>query len=309
MSVIIDYGYMHVIWPRTLARGNRVICASNLRGVGQGLLVYTNDNAGMMPILMDGEPLDDAEGRTAVSFVGQMGASYRMPLTTRTIGEHSADPKVESKYDRPITIPGVPDQSVLHPSRSLFFIVMDGTCAYKQFHCPASEDVYEESVARDTPFMPQDFAGYPELSYGYQLPYGRFGRPSTELDARMPIMADKGPLYRAGKPRADGTVPDEPTLTPGAPLTIAGVMTAEQVRQLTRKQWRPYNSRNHDGEGQNVLRVDGSVEFEDKPIVGVGGDNIYTMQGAGSGMMDVLLGLVPADRWGPRTNTDSVIVP
>ena len=35
------------------------------------------------------------------------------------------------------------------------------------------------------------------------------------------------------------------------------------------------NSRNHEGDGQNVLYADGHVEFASSPFVGVGGDNIY----------------------------------
>jgi len=247
---------------------------------------------------------------TAVRFVGQLGANLAKPLATQAWS--TKDSAVEAT-----TIAGLPDRSVLHPSRSLFVLVVDGTCTARQFVCPNSGDTPDDlrsgsgtaEVANQPGVTHFDFKSYACMSYGYQLPYGRLGRPSADLNPRMPIVADKGPLYRAGKPREDGTVPDEPTLTPGSPLTIAGVTTAEQVTQLTSKQWRPYNSRNHDGEGQNVLRVDGSVVFEGKPIVGIGGDNIYTMQGAGGGMMSVLLGLVPADQRGPRTNADSVIVP
>ncbi len=41
--------------------------------------------------------------------------------------------------------------------------------------------------------------------------------------------------------------------------------------------WRTFNSRNHQGEGQNVLFADGHASFYRVPTVGVDGDNIYTI--------------------------------
>lgn len=38
-------------------------------------------------------------------------------------------------------------------------------------------------------------------------------------------------------------------------------------------------SRNHDGEGQNVLYLDAHVDWADRPTVGVGGDNIFLVDG------------------------------
>ncbi len=36
------------------------------------------------------------------------------------------------------------------------------------------------------------------------------------------------------------------------------------------------NSKNHEGDGQNVLFADGHVDWETSPLCGIGGDNIYT---------------------------------
>jgi prepilin-type processing-associated H-X9-DG protein len=62
------------------------------------------------------------------------------------------------------------------------------------------------------------------------------------------------------------------------------------------------NSRNHDGDGQNVMFGDGHVEFLQNPFVGVGRDNIYTAAG----------GSVPAGQpfaTTPVHANDSVILP
>jgi len=39
------------------------------------------------------------------------------------------------------------------------------------------------------------------------------------------------------------------------------------------------NSENHDRRGQNVLSLDGHVKFEESPMVGIDGDNIWTRRG------------------------------
>jgi prepilin-type processing-associated H-X9-DG protein len=291
----------------------RAVCATNQRCIGMGCKIYANDNQSWFPIKMYHEAPEDAGDKTLVSFVGQMGA-YR--ITARTMPGPA--PKSQASRAKPETAALTAEQSSAHPSRSLFLLVIEGTCTAKQFICPASGDTEDDLWAGNGPrptipvasgFDLWDFKGYPYLSYGYQLPFGRMGKPSENLDPRMAILADKGPYFEAGTPRSDGSVPDQPVGTPGGALTIAGATTDVQLLQLDPDRWRPYNSRNHASEGQNVLFVDGHVEWVNKPIVGVNHDNIYTMQGPGYTLRDTLLGRTPADKMGPFTDTDSVIVP
>ncbi len=296
----------------------RAVCASNIRGIGQALKVYANDNLDSYPATLYAPVPDDGGISTRVSFVGRMGAEYRTDLDTLPPGVTAGqtDDLAKRSYADPNTPGLAAKRNSVHPSRSLFILVMDGTCTAEQFICPASgdqaddlRDPHASKLASAPGYSRFDFKGYPHLSYGYQLPYGQYGRPSEDLDGNMPIMADKGPYYTAGTRRADGTIPDRPTVTPGSPLTVAGMTTAEVARRSESETWRPYNSRNHAREGQNVLYNDCHASFEKKPIVGIDNDNIYTMQGPGATPLDVIFGLVPADRQGPRTNTDSVIVP
>ena len=82
--------------------------------------------------------------------------------------------------------------------------------------------------------------------------------PSARLEmfnTPMGLAADKGPYVntRVATPRRD--------LSPDAPPA----------------DWTPYNSRNHQGEGQNVLFMDGHASFERRPLAGVEQDNIYTV--------------------------------
>jgi len=81
------------------------------------------------------------------------------------------------------------------------------------------------------------------------------------------------------------------------------------ILRIGSERWRPYNSQNHNGEGQNVLFVDSHVAFIKRPLAGVGYDNIYTYQMSWTNPLDVFLGDIPEDEIGPLSNTDSVIVP
>ena len=78
----------------------------------------------------------------------------------------------------------------------------------------------------------------------------------------MVLAADKGP-YRSP---ADLPPPASIQPLPSGPSYLRNP-----------QHWRAFNSRNHCGEGQNVLYADGHVRFQRTPAVGVDGDNIYTV--------------------------------
>ncbi len=274
----------------------RAVCSSNLRGIGQGMKVYANDNLDWYPISPYAQPPDDgAVNATGVRFIGQMSANLTEPLN-------------QENWD------------AVHPSRSLFMLILDSTCSPGQFICPGSDDL-EDDLRNYTGGSGMgsaamlgvdrfDFRGYPYLSYGCQLPYGQRGRPNEMLDNRMVILADKGPYFEAGQPVNNGErTPDAAKGSPGAAISLPGATTETQLLQLANDRWRDYNSRNHGGEGQNMLFQDGHVAFMKRPIAGVNFDNVYTMQGSTYTLLDSLLGRQPADFLGPFTNTDSVIVP
>ncbi len=283
---------------RELAK--RAVCASNLRGVGQGEHIYANDNTEWFPIHFHVPNFGTGTGiagarQTGVQFVGTLATN---PLPTQ-----------------PTTVTTGSNRS--HPSRSMFLLVIGGGSTPGLFICPSSgdadDDLRNKSGTTDQAALPgtnrYDFKGYPQLSYGYQIPYSRRGKPRVSLDTRMPVNADKGPYFTGGTASADNWTPDVAVTTLNPPTTGAFGTTLQAILAVSNDRWRPYNSQNHNGEGQNVLYVDGHADFARTPIIGVNNDNIYTMQDDYVNIAQILLGKKPVDNEGAATNTDTVIVP
>jgi prepilin-type processing-associated H-X9-DG protein len=276
-------------WNLEITR--RPVCMSNLRGIGQAMAAYANANMGWYPVAPFAEARPGEDGGMAVSFIGQMGAN----LTTPLAADH---------------------ESTVHPSRSLFLLVIDGACTPRQFLCPSSGDLEDDlcnypggvAVVAQPGRNRFDFRGYGYMSYGYQLPFGPHARPTHHLDSRVAILADKGPFFGVGRVSTPGFADARAGPKPGTLITLPQFSDAAGLLTAGNEAWEQYNSRNHAGAGQNVLFVDGHVEFAKKPIVGVDNDNIYTQQ-AGYRLEDVLLGRSPQDKQGPLTETDSLIVP
>jgi hypothetical protein len=129
----------------------------------------------------------------------------------------------------------------------------------------------------------------------------------------MAILADRGPFFENGGPQDDPTWATKDRLAAnvqkGAEIKLDKVNeNATDILRADNDKWKPYNSRNHAQEGENVMFHDSHVEFQKKPIVGPNGDNIYTWQSAYT-MEKTLLGRVPDDKRGPWTQTDAVLVP
>jgi len=290
---------------RELAK--RAVCSSNQRGIGQGEAIYANDNQEWFPIhffQVASVPASTIPDDSGMRWVGYMGSNGSIAISKQTSTQYSS--------------------SASHPSRSLFLLVVGGQSTPGQFVCPSATDTEDDLRNRgtDAPGATNgeaaaqpgknrfDFRGYPYLSYSYQFPYSRRARPRPSLDARMPVGADKGPFFTAGASDASTQ-----TTSDAASTTLATNMWTSKaysdILKLSNDDWRPYNSQNHNGEGQNVLYVDDHVEFQRRPIVGVNNDNIYTTITSYQDPKAALVGMAdqPNDTKGPAINTDSFLVP
>ncbi len=274
---------------RELAK--RAVCLSNLRGIGQSMNIYSNDNSEWFPIEASAPlPTSSDDSAHSVTYVAAVANNILSPVSSAN------------------TI-----LSQQNPLRSLFMLVVGGQSTPKQFICPSSGDqednlrnVVGSAERAAQPGVDRfDFKGYTASSYGYQIPFGRKGRPRQGLDSRMPIVADKGPFFDAGTATSTGTTPDRYSSV----TTLPNFGNADQILRTDADRWRPYNSRNHNGEGQQLMFTDASARFEKKPISGVNSDNIYTYNDPGYTFENSLIGARPANGQGPQTDTDTVIVP
>jgi len=194
----------------------------------------------------------------------------------------------------------------LSTTRAFWMLVRSGDITEKQFICPLSKMTAGQTKNIDIYY---DFADGEKVSYGFLVPFGPGCTRATKgKDNRMAFLADRGP-YRT----ADVSPP---------PLTLKVAM-ARPIRHggplNDRERWRPFNSPNHQGDGQNVLFADGHVQFVYFPTVGVDGDNIYTVATDTGAATDYTHGESPWRRSAApqalsncsvaRPGTDSVIFP
>lgn len=289
--------------PRAGSRSSppRSVCASNLRGLLQAMFIYAADNGGTFPVHSFEATTDDRDPAWhGVSWVGAMGSSESLRVSQETSSSFS------------------PRRG--HPSRSLFLLVIGGECTQSQYICPSSGD--RKDLLRN--FGPDstdeiesfgqpgrnrfDFSGYDALSYAYQLPFGPKAQPFDKLDARMVVVADKGPFTEDGGEGLARTRTRRDRLSGVQSMTWRD---ARSARDAPPEKWRLNNSRNHNGEGQNIGFADGHVEFQKRPIVGVDNDNIYTLARSASDPLAFINGYIPrADETiGPIVQTDSFLVP
>lgn len=234
----------------------RLVCGSNVKGIGTSAKIYANDNAEkwMVPpfkaSLVFSDRIDFVKDNAIDEFppgdAGEVGNERHQQTTSET----ARDPQGGSQQ--------------VSVTRAFWIMVRSGDITVNQFTCPSAGDDADPTENLELYY---DFTQSKNISYGYQVPFGpRDTQPREGVDNRQILVADKGPFYKPGNPEKwlDG---DQKELTITSPP----------------KEWRAYNSPNHggsgNGEGQNCLYGDGHAAFQRTPIVGIDNDNIYTLMG------------------------------
>jgi len=222
---------------RARETANRVKCASNLRQIGQAILLYSNENRGAYP-------------RT----VAAVAATTQAPTWGTPVGNGTAsDPFLgAANTGRPA------DNDV---SACLFLLLRTQDITSEVFTCPSSnaeKDNYGGGA--NAPVNRVQFTDIKKnLSYSYQNPFpdtnaiGRGFKLNNSVGAEFAVAADINP----------GVAGNDNVLQP----TNSSSSQAMKVA----------NSNNHDEDGQNILYGDGHVSWESNPFAGVARDNIYTV--------------------------------
>jgi len=245
---------------RARETANRVKCGSNLRQIGQAIMMYANENKGNYP-------------RTKY-------AAGTNP--TKNTGITADDPFNPTSGTAP---------SNNDVGAALFLLIRTQDITPEVFVCPSSnaeKDNYGGAAGANAQLRSNFTDWQKNLSYGMANPYPDTNavnngyRLNATTGAEFAIGADLNPGV------GDGYDPQAPDVT------------------SSQAQMRTANSRNHNGDGQNVLYGDGHAEFQQNPFCGVKRDNIYTISGSTDGSVPKGTGI---EGGSPKWAGDSVVLP
>ena len=252
---------------------NRVKCASNLRMIGQAILLYSNENRGVFPRVR----YDIANPAPT------WGTPYEGNPKLGPVDPKKAGMFIEKDSE---ALPKVNDVTA-----AMFMLLRTQDITPDVFVCPSTGQTpmsfgpKKNDTALNWTNWPGNKGIAEHLSYSYQNPYptkdaiAAGWKLNNAISAEFAVAAD----MNAG---VDALMK--------VPLS-AGVDAV-----------RVGNSPNHGGDGQNVLYGDGHVEFQAHPYVGVAGDNIYTYGNSGKDHKDAAGDGIVGASVGPN---DSILLP
>ncbi len=141
----------------------RTVCGANLRGIGQAMYIYAQDDPQVFPAI----------AQTFMSTSNNLHLFFPQDRTTV-----------------PSTT-GIPS-----PTVDMWAVVKANNTTPKQFICPSTTDVPDP--AQDTTAY-HDFFGIGSLSYGYQYQHDPNRRIiGTSSEPTFPFMADANPYVKGG---------------------------------------------------------------------------------------------------------------
>jgi prepilin-type N-terminal cleavage/methylation domain-containing protein len=276
---------MGILMP-ALARvrmiANRMVCGSNLSGIGKALLLYAGDSQEAYPM----------PGASSLPVIYQLGGSID---STFWDGSGTVCQAFTGSTTAPTTYGG---RATIG---SLFYMLIKyEDVSPKQFNCKGDSGAEIFKITTYTTTQTDltkvyDFGTVPgkHNSYSYHFPFARTngttspasGMPvSVNSQPGCPVAADRNPgldknaaTYILGGGQAGGTLPAGVTADlPGDPAVWANNNNAYADKDLE------YNAYPHQREGQNVLYNDSHVKFETTANVGINNDNIYQRWNAGT---------------------------
>ncbi len=232
----------------------RMVCGTNLSGIGKAMLIYANDYEDELP---------KAGGRTNTwvsSIKNWQGVSRSDAFT---FDRTNAETTVSSNF---------------------YLLVKYADVTPKQFVCKGETDTKEfklsdQPTARSGlqlidawdfgPFVSEADNPTKYCSYSYHWPFDEYAL-TTSSDSSMAIAADRNPWLTAARTGTNAN----PDLTWDKFIPDDDQWTSQGGNSQTAKVG---NSDAHQLDGQNVLYVDSHVKFENRAFCGLEDDNIYTI--------------------------------
>jgi prepilin-type N-terminal cleavage/methylation domain-containing protein/prepilin-type processing-associated H-X9-DG protein len=265
---------------RARETANRVKCSSNLRSIGQAILLYTNENKGAFP-------------RTFFS------VSTTITLDFSSSGVQASDPFVNCAQTGTATL--VAYNSI---PASYFLLLRTEDITPGVFVCPSSSTQQDNYGGGTNTALNR-------CNFSYNDGTGKFvGNCSYSFADPFPSYAAIGSGYKlvAGLDPGLAIASDiNPGVSASAGVQIADIVTVVQVGSSS-TQNKLGNSNNHGKDGQNVLYGDGHVEFQNTCVCGLAKDNIFTGQnGATTTANGTIYGQTGGDS--PVGPADSYLLP
>jgi len=223
---------------RARETANRVKCASNLKQIGQALLLYSNENKGAFPRT----PFDSATQPPAVN--------------TTSTGSDDVDPFGTNNGGGT----ALPANSI---GGTIFLLIRTQDIGSEVFTCPSSND--EKDTLNNK--AATDRGNFTDLQKNLSYSMANMFPDNTAVSAGYRWNSSLGPEFAVAADYNPGTNVGTASGGKQASTLTTGSSAAEM---------KGGNSANHDKEGQNVLYGDGHVEFQQNCLVGVLRDNIYT---------------------------------
>jgi len=246
---------------RALEEANRTVCMSNLRQIGEACQTWTTSHGQNWPdVLNDGSTSWNDVGKTRSD---QVQANENIP-------EESQGPQLN-------------DGPVDSNTANFWQLLASAGLTVDLFLCPSAGHLRDDTVVRFD--QVKDFRGPRFVSYSYQNVLGPYTLTQTaaEQPSALAVAADANPQ------RADfwGGGPGTTVDTGVTDLKLASKPRFEQSNETVEwledlpesgipegNAWQ-LNSPNHKFRGQNVLYLDGHVEWCVHPYCGPKFDNIW----------------------------------
>jgi prepilin-type N-terminal cleavage/methylation domain-containing protein len=246
----------------------RMVCGTNLSGIGKAMLIYSNDYDDELP---------RAGGRNSTW-------AAALPVWNATNRFQAYGLATDGSGGR-ATI-----------SSCFYLLVKYAEVTPKSFICKGDSGTNEfkpaDAGAGDRELIDLwDFGPEPnkKCSYSYHKPFGLYAL-TTASEPGLAVAADRNP-WIASPAGAGKTSAQFAQFIPTGGRDIIKIGNAIQ----------------HQEDGQNVLFLDNHVNFEKNAFCGINDDNVYTSWGAAA-VADPRKGVMPAAAIEPMDRTDSYLV-